>query len=1043
MLRKNSTTKPMSRHAACLLASSAFVLSPFVTFDHLLAADGDFSIPENSEKSTTKPSTPAETVASARLPEGFKLGVFAAEPDVHNPIAMTTDERGRLWVAENYSWSGNNFGNFDGNIRDRILIFEDTDGDGAYDTRKVFADNLRKLTSIEIGNGGVWAISLPNVLFIPDKDRNDQPDGPAEIIFDGIDEAAVGHTPANGLKWGPDGWIYARHGILATSNIGRPGDTDSQRIKINTGVWRFHPVTKRIETVMHGMTNAWGYDFDQHGEMYVINTVIGHLWHVVPGAHVERMFGVDINPNSYQLIGQTADHVHWDTGEIWHEIRDGMSNKTDAAGGGHAHIGLMIYQGDNWPEKYRNLLYTLNLHGRRLNSNLLERQGTAYVGKRSPDLCYIEDPWFRGMELLTGADGGVFLTDWSDTGECHDHDGVHRTSGRIYKLVHGEPNFPGAFDLFLKSDAELVSLLGHENTWWARTAKRLLSERHYSQDAQEGKSELVAALKQIIASDAKIPHRLRALETLFATGLAEEPLLIDLLGDPNEHVKVAALRFLVDGLIPGQISPSDALKDALKKLAKSDVSGLVDLYLASSLQRLPSEQRIELARILSQRAKWSDDRSFPKMLWYGFEPTVALAPEQAIQVAGISQIPLLTENIARRLTQDLERNPQAVNAIVSAAADDHFSNPKSVILGMAKALAGWQKAPKPESWDSFMARLEKGDRSEIEGELQTLQLVFGDGKAVEQLMAMTTDANADPEARRQAVRSLAIGRVAGFDGHLLNLIDDRVVGLDAIRGLAFYDQPATPQALLDRWDRLGPYERRETVNTLSARPAFAKALMAAIGNKRVSASDVSAFHARQMHSFEDADLSRSVQELWGDVKAAGEEKKQLTAQWHNKLTPEYLSKADLPAGRALFQQNCANCHILYGVGKKIGPDITGSNRNNIDYLLENILDPSASVGAEFRTVIVLLEDDRVVNGVIVEQTDRTVTIQTSQEREVIDRREIDSMKQSTTSLMPDGLIQNMTVDQVRDLFAYLMHSSQVSLPQTPDSQASDNQTPDQ
>ena len=316
----------------------------------------------------------------------------------------------------------------------------------------------------------------------------------------------------------------------------------------------------------------------------------------------------------------------------------------------------------------------------------------------------------------------------------------------------------------------------------------------------------------------------------------------------------------------------------------------------------------------------------------------------------------------------------------------------------------------------------------MESELQTLQLVFGDGKAVEQLIALAGDAKADPEARRQAVRSLAAGRVAGFDAQLLKLIDDRVVWLDAIRGLAFYDQPLTPQALLDRWGHLGPYERKEVVNTLATRPEFAKALMKALSDKRLSASDISAFHARQMHSFEDAELSEQIQSHWGNIKATGEEKKREASLLHAKLTPEFLGQADLSKGRALFQQNCANCHVLYGVGKNIGPDITGSNRSNIDYLLENILDPSASVGAEFRTVIVLLEDDRVVNGVIVEQTDRTVTIQTAQEREVVDRREIESMKQSTTSLMPDGLLQNLSDDQIRDLFAYLMHTSQVSMP---------------
>ena len=178
-----------------------------VTVINKPASADDFPPIQNSEKSTSLPLTPSETVAQARLPEGFQLSVVASEPQVQNPIAMTTDERGRIWIAENYSWSGNGAGGFDAKQRDRIVILEDSDGDGSFETRKVFADDVHKLTSIEIGNGGVWAISLPNLLFYPDRDRDDFPDSVPTVILNGFDEEAVGHTPANGLKWGNDGWL--------------------------------------------------------------------------------------------------------------------------------------------------------------------------------------------------------------------------------------------------------------------------------------------------------------------------------------------------------------------------------------------------------------------------------------------------------------------------------------------------------------------------------------------------------------------------------------------------------------------------------------------------------------------------------------------------------------------------------------------------------------------------------------------------------------------------------------------------------------------
>ena len=326
-----------------------FAATWFATYVTIASCNADdFPTPINTEKAKTTPMLASDVVQSVKLPDGFILSVFAAEPHVQNPIAITTDERGRLWVAENYSWAGGGAGGFDGNQRDRIVVLEDTDGDGKHDKRTVFWDDARKLTSIEVGNGGVWAICLPNLLFFPDRNRDDIPDSPPSIMLDGFDEGVVGHTPANGLKWGPDGWLYARHGIQATSNIGKPGSGDSQRIKINTGVWRYRPVHGTVENVMHGMTNSWGFDFDQHGDMFVINTVIGHLWHTVPGAHVERMYGVDLNPHTYQLIAQTADHVHWDNGEKWNTVQKGMS---DGKGGALSHDGRNARNERNAPWK--------------------------------------------------------------------------------------------------------------------------------------------------------------------------------------------------------------------------------------------------------------------------------------------------------------------------------------------------------------------------------------------------------------------------------------------------------------------------------------------------------------------------------------------------------------------------------------------------------------------------------------------------------------------------------------------------------------------
>jgi putative membrane-bound dehydrogenase-like protein len=993
------------------------------------AVADDFPALANSEKATSSPMNPDQVVASTKMPEGFRMSVFAAEPNVQNPIAITTDERGRLWVAENYSWSGSGAGGFDAKQRDRIVVLEDVDGDGKHDKRTVFWDDARKLTSIEVGDGGIWALCLPNLLFLPDKDRDDQMDGSPIVKLDGIDDDAVGHTPANGLKWGNDGWLYARHGIQATSNIGRPGAGDSQRIKINTGVWRYHPKTERVENIMHGMTNSWGFDFDQHGEMFVINTVIGHLWHTVPGSHVQRMYGVDLNPHTYQLIEQTADHVHWDTGEVWHTVQKGMSDKTSQAGGGHAHIGLMIYQGDNWPSEYRNRLFTLNLHGSRINSNILERQGAGYVGKRAPDFCFLPDPWFRGMDLITGPDGGVFIADWSDTGECHDHDGVHRTSGRIYKLTYGQPKqIEKSLDLSKLTDSQLVDLQSHANAWWPRTAQRILNSRHSSGKSDAKVDAIRSQVDKSIASTKEISSKIRLLETCWGVGAADQNWLAPYLSHENEHLRVAALRLMVDNQSPADCTLSQESRSTLVRRAKEDRSGLVQLYLASALQRLPRDLRWQIAGPLASRSEFAADRMLPSMLWFGVEAVVPLDPAQSISLAKQSKIPRLTENIARRLTLEIQSQPDTIVKLLSAAQESTFAEPASVVHGMAKALNGWSKASAPANWVSFSKRFDKSESKELIGDLQALRLVFGDGLAIEELTRIIDNTNSDAEARRQALRSLLNSRPAEYAQNLIRLLGDRALVGEAIRGLANYDHPNTPTELINRLRSFGPSERLEVISTLASRPAYAKALLTAVREKKIAATEISAFHARQIRSFDDEAITRELIDVWGDVRVTAEDKKKQIEDLKSALHGDAIAKSDLSAGRALFQKSCANCHVLYGVGTKIGPDLTGSNRKNVDYLLENIVDPSASVGADFRTNIVLMDDGRVINGVVIASTDRTVTLQTAQEPITLDRQSIESMTQSKTSLMPDGLLQNLNENQIRDLFGYLMSIDQVPLP---------------
>lgn len=997
------------------------------------AAAADFPVPPNTEKSPDGPMEPAEVCRTARLPPGFTLLTFAAEPDVQNPIAICTDARGRLWAAENYTWAGSGLGSWNDDLRDRIVVLADRDGDGRHDERTVFWDGGTRLTSVAVGLGGVWAIDLPHLIFIPDRDDDLVPDGPPEIVLDGIDERSVGHTPANGLTWGPDGWLWARHGIQGTSKIGPPGAGDSQRVQINTGIWRYHPTRRLVEKVIDGMTNSWGTDFDAHGETFVINTVIGHLWHAVPGCHVERMYGTDLEPHVYDLVPQVADHVHWDTGEKWHEVRHGVSDGTSAAGGGHAHIGLMIYQGDAWPADYRGGVYTLNLHGRRINHDLLAARGAGYTAAHGPDMCFVADPWFRGMDLVTGPDGNVFIADWSDTGECHDHDGVHRTSGRIYKLVHGGPRASGPVDVRGDDSSRLRQHLFAGNQWWSRAAIREWQRRSLT---GADLSADVAWLRDRARAASDPLHRLRGLWALAAIDAGDgssldEPLLLATLEDADPFVRSWGVRLLVDGCSPGGRQPTAAAVSRLEALAISDQAAPVQLHLASAVGRLADGPAWRLAQGLCGHDRYAADPLLPNLVWYGLAKSAPRHLDECASLAAASRLPRVRRNLARLLAGHIDDRPELVAAVLQAAAAGDDAVRRDLVGGLAAGLRGWSKATAPPGYAALSAGLAASHDDATLEPLRELDVLFGEGRGMEAVRSVALDSTAAPEARRTALRTLVATAPPDGAPLLHGLLADRTMIAEALAGLARYDHPDTPKLALEKLGLYAPADRAALVDLLASRPAYAAKLLDAIEAGQVRPAEISAFHARQIADFADPRLLERLTALWGQVRVSAADKKELIARWKRDLVPESVAGADRSHGRAIFVRDCGSCHVLFGEGRKLGPDLTGSNRRNVDYLLENVVDPGASVGADFRAVSFVLEDGRSITGVISAADDRTLTVQTAQATVVLDRRDIAEQSVQQQSLMPDGLLTKLSDQDVRDLVAYLTSPDQVPLPSAP------------
>jgi len=366
------------------------------------------------------------------------------------------------------------------------------------------------------------------------------------------------------------------------------------------------------------------------------------------------MYGEDFNPHVYELIDQTADHFHWDTKLAWNKARDAKGT-TDTAGGGHSHCGGMIYLGDNWPDEYRGKMFMCNTHGRRVNMDILERKGNGYTAKHGKDFLFANQPWFRGIELKYGPDGGVYLSDWTDEGECHDADGVHRLSGRIYKITYGEVKKLGKFDVSKMADVELLKLQTHKNAWWARHARRVLRER-----AATGKEIDVGDVEPRFAA-MPVPQQLRYLWL----GDVVDDLHPDNshptfrgfnIGD--EHIRAWTARMMTDRVREESGDVNTSLLEVFTKEAKRDQSGLVRLHLASALQKLPLEHRWELATALSQREEDVNDPVQPLMIWYGIEPAIATNRAKAVELAKATKMPKLRTFIARRLAagkQDAEK----------------------------------------------------------------------------------------------------------------------------------------------------------------------------------------------------------------------------------------------------------------------------------------------------------------------------------------------------------------------------------------------------
>ncbi|MCA9261630.1 MAG: c-type cytochrome, partial [Planctomycetales bacterium] len=473
----------------------------------------------------------------------------------------------------------------------------------------------------------------------------------------------------------------------------------------------------------------------------------------------------------------------------------------------------------------------------------------------------------------------------------------------------------------------------------------------------------------------------------------------------------------------------DGWLPVLCELARREDGGLVRLALASTLQRLPVERRIELEAPLMARADDAEDHDLPLLVWYGLMPTADEHAESLAALAASPGWPTTQRLIARRLAEGIDRTPRAVEILLARVVESPDpAERRNLLSGVAAGLKGWRHAAEPGNWAEVVAKKELRGDAEAAAIVRDMSVLFGDGRALDGVRQLVLDEDAEIGVRRSALETLVERGDESVAEICLPLLADPRLNLLAARGLAKSNDLEAARGLIENYRKFRAPLRPQVISILVSRAVFAAELLNAVEEGLISSHDLTAFDVRQIASLGDDALNRRVAELWGEVRDTPDAKRERIEELKRRFTPIVMEDADLSNGRRLFQHACAKCHRLFGVGESIGPDLTGGNRTNLDYLLENVVDPSAVVSKDFRMSVVVLADGRVRNGLVIAQNEKTLTLQTQTEQVTINRGTIEEVRVTSQSPMPEGLLDNLAFDEARDLAAYLMQPAQVPLP---------------
>ncbi len=959
-----------------------------------LAADAK-PVPHNQSQPPGPALTPAEAVAKMTVPEGFSVEVVASEPDIVNPVAMTFDERGRVWITESLEYPRREAGPG----RDRVKILEDTDGDGRADKFTVFADGLNIPSGIAVGGGGVWVANAPDLLFLQDTDGDGRADK-QEVVLTGFGRSDTHELP-NSLTWGPDGWLYGINGVFNYSHIKYRG----REYRFTCALFRIHPETRDFELFCEGTSNPWGVAFDNEGSAFISACVIDHLWHLTETGYYHRQGGP--YPPFTWKIESIVKHKHQKA----------------------AYCGIHYFDSDAYPPAYREKLYMGNIHGNCLNCDVVERKGSTYFGKPDPDFLSANDAWFMPVVQKTGPDGCLYVLDWYDQYHCYqdanrDPAGIDRLKGRLYRVRYKNTPRAGSFDLAAESDERLIERLHSPNVYFRDIAQRLLRERKHPQT--------LVTLQSLVLDNSQ-PHkaRMHALWALVGSGPLDADFHRHLLSHADSVLRAWGVR--AAGNMHAHES-AERLGQAVAALVH-DPAPDVRLQVAIAAPKIVRSNAVGV--LVEVAAASGDDLLIPQIVWQNLHPLLEAHPTEFVSAARrhlagkhAAQASILPRAMERLLAlEPFNPNPPAelLQMLLSGATENHEVAAQCLAL-LAKKFqtrelaAAQQKALEPKLEPLLNVHLAGPVESPLWVDAAMLSASLGHSAGLSAVRGILSSPQQPDTRRLQALDALVASGGAGVLEAVTPILATRTASLDLRRrvldSLGRLENPRVANVVLDAYPTMEAELQPQAIELLTDRAGWSKELLTAISAKRIPATALNVNQVRKLQTSKDPELAKQVTAAWGSVRTErNPAREQVIGQMRVFLRQ---TSGDPHAGQTVFNKLCGQCHKIHGQGQEVGPDITVNGRSSFEQLLSNVFDPSLVIGASYQARTVLTSDGRTLTGLLAEDSPQRVVLKVQGGKlETIARGDVDEMDVSKLSLMPEGVEKQLQPQEIADLFAFL------------------------